>query len=291
MTSGLPENVKASCEKLLGITIEAAFHIGGGDINEARRLETTKGRFFLKMNSAAQSSKMFAAEAQGLQLLAKARILRIPQVIAHSHEGDEIGFLLLEFIEPSVRRSDFWQRFGEGLAILHRTTQASFGLDLDNFIGSLPQSNQFHKRWVEFYIEERLLPQIQIAKTQHYFSTADHENFEKLFEKLPQILPEEQPALIHGDFWNGNFITDENGAPVLIDPAVCFASREMDIAMSKLFGGFDREFYQVYQQHYPMLPGWEERVDIYQLYYLLVHANIFGSGYVQSVRQIVRRFI
>lgn len=291
MASGLPEYIKSSCGKLLGTPIEAAFHMSGGDINEARRLETAKGRFFLKMNPAGHAHHIFKAESEGLQLLAQTRTLRIPQVIGHSQPNDATGFLLMEFIEPGAQRPDFWQRFGEGLAMLHRTTQANFGLDTDNFIGSLPQSNRKHNNWLEFYIEERLLPQIQLAETQHHFSTSDHENFDQLFKKLPQILPEEPPTLIHGDLWNGNFLTDEHGAPVLIDPAVCFASREMDIAMSKLFGGFDREFYQVYQEHYPFLPGWEERIDLYQLYYLLVHVNLFGGGYVQSVRQVVRGFL
>lgn len=291
MASGLPEHIRISCEKLLGTPIEAAFHVSGGDINEARRLETGKGRFFLKMNRADHAHQMFAVEAQGLQLLAQTHTLRIPQVIGYGKESEPAGFLLLELIEQGTPRADFWKRFGEGLALLHRTTQTGFGLETNNFIGSLPQSNRRHDSWVEFYIEERLLPQIQLAETHHHFSTADHENFDKLFKKLPQILPEEPPALIHGDLWNGNFLADDNGAPVLVDPAVCFASREMDIAMSKLFGGFDREFYQVYQQHYPFLPGWEERIDLYQLYYLLVHVNLFGSGYVQSVRQVLRRFV
>lgn len=291
MASGLPEHIRISCEKLLGTPIEAAFHVSGGDINEVRRLETSSGRFFLKMNRAAHAPQMFTAEAKGLQLLAQMRTLRIPRVIGHSQPSDTSGFLLLELIEQGPKRADFWQRFGEALAMLHRTTQKGFGLDSDNFIGSLPQSNLAHDSWVEFYIEERLLPQIQLAETQSHFSTADHENFDQLFKKLPQILPEEPPALIHGDLWNGNFLADEHGAPTLIDPAACFASREMDIAMSKLFGGFDREFYQVYQQHYPLVTGWEERIDLYQLYYLLVHVNLFGGGYVQSVRQVLRRFV
>lgn len=292
MASGLPENVRKSCEMLLGTTIEASFHVGGGDINEARRLETSGGRFFLKMNAAPQAHEMFAAEAKGLALLAKSHTLRIPKVIGHSEPGDNNrGFLILEFIEAGHRRADFWSRFGEGLAALHRIRSKYFGLEYHNFIGSLSQFNKQHNNWVTFYIEERLLPQIRLAETQNQFSTKDHENFDLLFKKLPQILPDEPPALIHGDLWSGNFLSDEQGAPVLIDPAVCFASREMDIAMSKLFGGFDREFYQVYQAAYPLLPGWEERIDLYQLYYLLVHVNLFGGGYIQSVRQVVRRYL
>ncbi len=292
MKSGLSETVKQRCEALLKTPVEASFRLEGGNINEARWLETSKGRFFLKTNAAAPAHAMFATEAKGLQLLAKSHTLRVPEVIGFSTPNDDTpGWLLLEFIESGVRRSDFWARFGEGLADLHRHRHENFGLESDNFIGRLSQSNQPHKKWTTFYVEERLLAQLQIPEAQHLFTTTDHDHFERLFHKLPSILPEEPPALIHGDLWNGNFLSDEHGIPVLIDPAVCFASREMDIAMSLLFGGFAQEFYQAYQHAYPLLPGWQERIELYQLYYLLVHVNLFGGGYIQSVRQIVRRFV
>jgi len=275
---------------VLRTKIDGALPVSGGDINEARRLETPLGKFFLKMNTVAHAHCMFAAEAKGLQLMADARALRIPEVIGSSTEGST-GWLLMEFMEQGRRRPDFWRSFGEGLAAMHRTRGEQYGLDHDNFIGSLPQSNTQHKHWVEFYIAERLQPQVEMALQSNKFNTSDQQNFENLYEKLPQLLPEESPALIHGDLWSGNFLADERGAPVLIDPAVCFASREMDIAMSLLFGGFDQKFYDAYHDTYPLLPGWEERVDLYQLYYLLVHVNLFGGGYVGSVQRIVRRFV
>lgn len=287
----LPDSVRAPCEALLGTTIQAAFRISGGDINEARRLETSIGRFFLKMNNTTHAHVMFAAEARGLQLLAKTRTIRIPTVIGHSEAKDgTTGFLLLEFIETSYRQPNFWQRFGESLAALHRTRKEQFGLDFDNFIGSLPQSNLQYEKWSDFYIHQRLYPQAELAESFRRLNTTDLQQLEKLYQKIPNIVPEELPSLIHGDLWNGNFISDENGASVLIDPAVCFASREMDLAMSLLFGGFDEDFYQAYRSAYPLLPGWQERVELYQLYYLLVHVNLFGGGYVQSVRQILRRY-
>ena len=275
---------------MLRTKIDGALPVSGGDINEARRLETPIGKFFLKMNTAAHAHRMFAAEAKGLQLMADARALRIPEVIGYSTEGNN-GWLLMEYIEQGRRRPDFWRSFGEGLAAMHRTRREQYGLDHDNFIGSLPQSNTQHKHWVEFYIAERLQPQVEMALQSNKFNTSDQQNFEHLYEKLPQLMPEESPALIHGDLWSGNFLADELGAPVLIDPAVCFASREMDIAMSLLFGGFDQTFYDAYHDTYPLLPDWEERVDLYQLYYLLVHVNLFGGGYVGSVQRIVRRFV
>ncbi|MFN7115789.1 MAG: fructosamine kinase family protein [Saprospiraceae bacterium] len=291
MIPTLPQSIQRKCEALLNTPIQAAFRVSGGDINEARRLETSNGRFFLKMNHSAQAHDMFAAEAKGLNLLAKTRTLRIPQVIGYSQPKDgDTGFLLLEYIESSHRRPDFWQRLGEGLAALHRTKNVTFGLDSDNFIGSLPQYNNIYHNSSDFYIHQRLVPQVELAIESNKLNTNDLNLFEKLYQKLIDIIPQESPALIHGDLWNGNFLADENGAPVLIDPAVCFASREMDLAMSLLFGGFDETFYQAYSYAYPLLPGWQERMDLYQLYYLLVHVNLFGGGYAQSVRQVLRKF-
>lgn len=288
----LPPIVQRRCEALLHAPIQAAFRISGGDISEARRLETAKGSFFIKMNSAIHAHELFAAEAKGLQLLTNTRTLRIPSIIGYSQAEDgATGFLLLEWIETGARRPDFWQRMGEGLAALHRTRHTQFGLDTDNFIGSLPQSNVPYNKWTDFYIHQRLAPQVELAESFRRLTTSDLQQFEKLFQKLPNLLPEEMPSLIHGDLWNGNFLSDETGAPVLIDPAVCFASREMDLAMSLLFGGFDESFYLAYRQAYPLLPGWQERMELYQLYYLLVHVNLFGGGYAQSVRQVLRKFV
>ncbi len=290
MVRVIPADVQKQCEALLSTTIEAALSVRGGDINQARRLETPRGSFFLKMNAATFAHRMFAAEAQGLKQIAESRTLRTPEVLGFGSAGAG-GWLLLEFIEQGRRRPDFWKNFGEELAHMHRSRNEHFGLDHDNFIGSLSQSNTRQKSWVEFYTAERLQPQVEMALQSNKFNTSDQRNFEQLYEKLPQLLPEESPVLIHGDLWSGNFLADEAGTPVLIDPAVCFASREMDIAMSLLFGGFDQAFYDAYQNTYPLLPGWEERVDLYQLYYLLVHVNLFGGGYVGSVQRIVRRFV
>ncbi len=286
----LPENTRAACEAVLNAKVEAVFHTGGGDISQALRLETDKGAFFLKINTNTFAGAMFAAEAKGLQLLASTKIFRIPTVIATSATEAHPAFLLLENIESGNPRPDFWVQFGERLAALHRCKSDHFGLDHANFIGSLPQNNTLHTSWVNFYVECRLLPQMQLAAEEDKLTTQDHQSFERLFAKFPALLPEESPSLIHGDLWNGNFLCDKGGVPVLIDPAICFASREMDLAMALLFGGFDQKFYEAYQLAYPLLPGWEERIDLYQLYYLMVHVNLFGGGYIQSVRQILRRF-
>jgi fructosamine-3-kinase len=196
----------------------------------------------------------------------------------------------MEFIKSSDRKKDFWMAFGQRLAGLHRHTNEKFGLDHDNFIGSLPQKNNFHDEWPSFFIEERLEVQIRLAKDHSLLSKTDIQNFEYLFNQLNQIFPDEPPALIHGDLWSGNFMVDEKGEPCIIDPAVYYGHREMDIAMSRLFGGFDRLFYESYNREFPMEPGWEERMDICNLYPLMVHVNLFGEGYLGSVRRIIGRF-
>ena len=216
MATSLPAAVKDQCEKLLRTTVSAVFPVRGGDISVARRLETNRGTFFLKMNEAPQAHALFAAEAAGLELLARAYALRLPAVQGHSTaEHGPVGWLLLEYIESGPRSADFWSRFGESIATLHRTRHAQFGLATDNFIGSLPQSNRPHSQWCTFYIEERLLPQIRLAETQAHFSTADHQLFEQLFVQLPTLLPDEPPALIHGDLWSGNFMTGSDGSAPL----------------------------------------------------------------------------
>lgn len=253
-------------------------------------METTRGKFFLKMNTGADAGRMFATEAKGLQLLAKNGGLCVPKVIGLGQNGGH-AFLLLEYLETGYRPPGFWKKFGAALAALHRATAPEFGLDHDNFIGSLTQSNTFHDTWTVFFINERLRPQVELALDAHQLTSADAQNFERLYKKLPDICPAEPPALIHGDLWSGNFMCNADGDPVLVDPAVSYAHREMDLAMSRLFGGFDRQFYRSYEEAWPLSPGFEQRLPVYQLYYLLVHVNLFGGGYAGSVRSILQQFV
>ncbi len=289
MASNLPPDIHRECQKILGTDIQSVEHVGGGDISQARLLRTPKGEFFIKINSGAEALRMFETERKGLQLLASRSTLRTPSTIA---VGKTPGgaFLLLEHIGKGYRKEGFWEEFGTSLAALHKVTAPQFGLDHPNFIGSLPQPNGFHGTWAEFYINERLQPQIRLAISSNKMTSTDAAQIERLYKKLPSICPQEPPALIHGDLWSGNFLTSPEGRPVLIDPSVSYAHREMDLAMSRLFGGFDRTFYQSYEEAYPPEPGFEKRLPIYQLYYLLVHVNLFGGGYVGSVRQILKAF-
>ncbi|MCB0585367.1 MAG: fructosamine kinase family protein [Phaeodactylibacter sp.] len=285
----LSEAIKASCEEKLGTEILRVSFVGGGDINDARLLESRRGLFFLKMNARPGSVTMFEKEELGLRLLKASGAIRVPQSLG-TGQADGYGFLLLEYVEETGRSRKFWENFGQALANLHRCTDAHFGLSHSNYIGSLPQANHRHANWADFFILERLEPQVNRAIAHNGLWAGAPSDFDRLYNRIPELCPEEPPALTHGDLWSGNFISAANGEPVLIDPAVSYAHREMDLGMSRLFGGFSPYFYQAYQSAYPCLPGLDERIDIYQLYYLLVHVNLFGSGYVEPVRRILQRY-
>ncbi|HMC98446.1 MAG TPA: fructosamine kinase family protein [Flavobacteriales bacterium] len=263
--------------------------VGGGSINDVYRLETNEGRFFVKVNSADRFPSMFEGEADGLGRLHATGTIRVPQVIGTGEDHDET-YLLLEHISAGPRRNSFWEDLGRSLAELHRHSNTRFGLEIDNYIGSLKQSNTTHDTWSEFFIHCRLEPQVKMARDRQRIGMGDALRFERLFGKLPSLFPSEPPALLHGDLWSGNFLTGPNGEPVLIDPAVYFGHREMDIAMSRLFGGFDPGFYSAYNIAWPMGAGWEERMDLCNLYPLLVHANLFGGGYAAQVHATLERF-
>lgn len=286
----LPEAVKSACEDILGQHLLSSTILSGGDINEARLLETAAGPVFLKMNSRPAAAAMLEAEAKGLKQLTKANVLRTPLVLGLGQAGG-FAFLLLEYISEGRPGPNFWEDFGAGLAALHRVSNELFGLSYDNFIGSLPQGNNRQERWATFYIGERLQPQVKQALAAGLLWDGAERQFDSLYEHISDVCPDEPSALIHGDLWSGNFLVGPNSQPVLIDPSVCFAHREMDLAMSRLFGGFAPAFYQAYQESFPTAAGLEDRLDIYQLYYLLVHVNLFGGGYSQSVRQVIRRYI
>jgi fructosamine-3-kinase len=233
---------------------------------------------------------MFDKEAKGLTLLRESKAIRIPETIAHGRL-DGTAFLLLEMIETGYRQTGFWEEFGVALANLHRCSAPQFGLDHFNYIGSLEQPNGFQNNFIEFYIQERLQPQLDLAISANQLNASDERHFQKLYKMLPDLCPDEPPALIHGDLWSGNFLVSADSHPVLIDPSVAYSHRELDLGMSRLFGGFERSFYRAYEETYPLAPGFEKRLPIYQLYYLMVHVNLFGGGYVGSVRRILQRFV
>ncbi len=263
--------------------------LGGGCINNAVKLETAIGKFFLKWNDSKQSEEMFEAEACGLNLLADKQLMAIPEVIKYGC-NDGKAYLLLEFIQSAYRQRNYWRHLGEQLAELHRNTHGSFGLHFNNFIGALPQSNEYMSSWIDFFIEKRLKVQAGLAYYNGLVGKDLLKKFEKLYEKLPSLLPEEQPALLHGDLWSGNVMVNSQGLPCLIDPAVYYGNREIELAFTQLFGGFDNDFYQAYQAAFPLLPDFDERVEIYNLYPLLVHVNLFGGSYLSGVERVLKRY-
>lgn len=291
----LPYDLKISVESILTDShekpclISEIRTIGGGCINEAFSLKTNVGKFFIKYNSAAKFPGMFEKEAAGLKLLASTGTIAIPGVIKSNTPGN-YSYLLLQHMETGVAGKNFWHDFGTKLADLHRNTRDYFGLEHDNYIGSLVQKNTPHTDFFSFFISERIEPQLKEARNKGAFSLGETRYFDSLFNSLHNIIPVEKPALVHGDLWNGNFMITANGSPCLIDPAVYFGHREADIAMTQLFGGFQPEFYHAYNQAWPMEKGWQKRIDIFNLYPLLVHVNLFGGSYASQVLQIIRQF-
>lgn len=262
--------------------------LAGGNINNAVRLDTDHGYFFVKWNESAQDD-MFACEAQGLELLMSAREIQVPQIIGYGHKLQK-SYLILEYIHPQRPQPEYWAQFGNALSRLHSHPHVAFGLPYDNYIGSLRQNNQQSDNWTDFFIEKRLKVQAGLALYQGELPRTLFNKFESLYKQLPDILPVQVPALLHGDLWSGNVMTGNNGLATLIDPAVYYGSREAEVAFTTLFGGFGERFYSAYAETFPLEPGFEERIGIYNLYPLLVHVNLFGSGYLSGIEKILKKF-
>lgn len=291
----LPDELTKSLESTLTsergqkVKITDTCPIGGGCINEAHLVHTDSGRFFIKYNSSSAFPGMFEKESEGLNLLAETKTIDVPEVIATGETG-KYAYLLLQFVESGTKKSDFWSDFGTRLAALHQHSAENFGFKHDNYIGSLTQSNLPHPDFISFFIGQRIGPQLKTARDKGEINHNDIKYFESLFKELPNIFPPEKPALVHGDLWSGNLMVSANGLPCLVDPAVYYGNREADIAMTELFGGFRPDFYDAYNHSFPMEKGWQKRMDILNLYPLLVHVNLFGGGYAGQVIRIIRQF-
>jgi len=291
MIGSIPPVIGEAIEAHTGSIIKGFSLTGGGCINHGGKVTTSLGRvYFLKWNDLRRYADMFVAEAKGLSLLRKANALQVPEVIYVGSAGD-FQYLLLEYIEEGSRGRNYWKDFGTGLALLHRNTASEFGLDHDNYIGSLPQNNRQCRSGVEFFVEQRLRIQLQVALDQNRIDRGVSKKFDTLFNKITYILSDEPSSLLHGDLWGGNLMITSKGEPCLIDPAVYYGHREADLAMTQLFGGFDTEFLNSYREQYPLAPGYEERFEIFNLYPLLVHLNLFGPEYRLQVISIVNQFV
>jgi fructosamine-3-kinase len=271
-------------------SIQAIHTVSGSSVNASYHIKTKTHSFFVKSNQKEAFPDLFEKEKSGLVLLASKSTLRVPQPI-HSGSDHKSSFLIMEFIEKGSPTSNFWEVFAQGLAQMHRQSASFFGLSEDNYIGSLPQSNKTHSDWPSFFIEERLEKQHHLARDQYLIDTPTSSMLDALYFKLDQYFPREQAAFLHGDLWSGNFMCDRDGMPAIMDPAVYFGHREMDIAMSHLFGGFNAHFYAAYNELFPLESGWEERIDLCNLYPLLVHVNLFGAAYSQRLKSVLKRFV
>lgn len=282
--------LRTELERALGGTIERSSSVSGGDINDAYAVEIGSRRVFVKANARSPAG-MFAAEARGLEWLRAASALRVPEVLAVSSGTEGPQYLVLEWLEPARPAADFDERLGRGLAALHRSGSSHFGLDHDNFIGSLPQVNAPAPSWSQFFRTRRLEPQLQRLAAAGRASFSLRRGFERLLERLHELVgDDEPPARLHGDLWGGNLHLDDRGEPCLIDPAAYGGHREVDLAMMRLFGGFSERVFSAYAEAYALSPAARERVPLYQLYPLLVHANLFGGSYVGSVERVVAMY-
>ena len=275
-----------------GVTVAARAApraVGGGDISAAWRLETADGSVFLKTGPAS-SYEMFAAEAEGLAELAAPGAIRIPAVIACG-EQEGTAFVALEWLDFERPTRATEALLGTQLAELHRTTSERYGWHRDNTIGLTPQHNAWTDDWVTFFRRHRLQFQLDLAAGKG-FTGSLQEQGARLADRLPDLFDGYKPAasLLHGDLWGGNWAS-VNGQPIIFDPAVYYGDRESDLAMTRLFGGFGAAFYTAYEDSAPLAPGHRERCDLYQLYHVLNHLNLFGGGYLGRAQELMRRLL
>lgn len=289
----LPAGVAAAVEQRAGGILSIS-RVGGGCIAHASRVEAARGAFFLKW-APAPAGLTFEAEAIGLEALGGAPApLVVPEVLSAVDAQDgQPGHLLMNWIEQGRPGPRFDEELGEGLAALHAATEPAgrYGFARDNFIGRLPQRNDWRDDWPAFFGQMRLEPQIRMARDAGHWRSAWNPLADRLLERLAALLPARPPAaLCHGDLWSGNVMASAQGHPVLIDPAVYFGHGETDLAMMTLFGGFSRRAFEAYHAVHPRSSGHAEREAIYQLYHLLSHLNHFGSSYAGAVERVLRRF-
>lgn len=263
--------------------------VGGGSINESFRLTGDDGSFyFLKLNDA-QHHAMFVAEAAGLDAIAATNTVRVPRPVAHGI-ADSQSYLVLEHLELSSRGNA--GLLGEQLAALHRCPARQFGFAQANFIGTTPQPNAWTDDWITFWRDQRLGFQLQLAAENGYGGQLQH-----LGEKLLDVMPAffagyaPQPSLLHGDLWGGNHAYLTDGTPAIFDPAAYYGDRECDLAMTELFGGYPAAFYAAYRAAWPLDTGYAARRNLYNLYHVLNHANLFGGGYVRQAEQMAQSLL
>ena len=267
--------------------IDAPRSVGGGCINQGYKVTDGSRSYFVKLNRASQAA-MFAAEAAGLREISATQTIRVPVPVCHG-AIDSSAYLVLEWLELG-RSGASWAAMGERLAALHRTTSANgFGWQQDNTIGSTPQPNPWTLDWTEFWVQHRLEPQLRLGQRQG----GQFPQAARLLESVPDRLSghRPQPALVHGDLWSGNAAMTQAGEPVVFDPAPYYGDREVDLAMTELFGGFPDEFYRGYDRAFPLDAGYSERKLLYNLYHILNHFNLFGGSYESQANRTIEQLL
>ena len=285
-------DLKARLEKIISEPIKSTSSVSGGCIADSRKLQLESGKLYFLKQLSGSSLGAFDAEERGLEELRKSGAVNVPEIVCKGPD-----FLLLQWIEAGYSRSSSsMEMLGRQFAELHRYRGKKFGLSEDILLGDSPQSNMPSKEgrlnWAKFYVENRLEFQTSLAVKNGYATPEMRNLMDNLIKKVPDLISgtEEEPSLLHGDLWNGNYLIDESGIPWLIDPAVYYGHREADLAMTSLFGGFSNTFYSAYKSAYPISPGYAEREPLYQLYHLLNHLNLFGTGYYGQVISILKRY-
>lgn len=259
--------------------------VSGGCIHRALRIRTKAGESYFLKQDPGENIDVFQREAEGLEALRLEGGPVVPEVYLVGKE-----YLLLGDLQPAPRCKDFWKIFGRQLAVVHSQHNPRFGFDKDNYIGSNPQENNWMENGWDFFREKRLWNQIKWANDRLLLDTKEIHQLENLTLRLPELVPAQPASLTHGDLWSGNLITDKNGNPALIDPAVYYGWAETDLAMAELFGHYPEDFYRAYLEINPLEKGYRSRFPIYNLYHLLNHLNLFGRGYLSQIQSILDRF-
>lgn len=270
--------------------INSIQRIHGGSINEAYKVKTKNSVYFLKHHSD-PPPHFFRLEMKGLQLIRETKTVSVPNVY-HYSDDKKGAFLLLEWVSGQ-KTEKTESMLGEQLATMHYTTNKNHGFEENTYIGILPQPNTLFQSWLEYYRDKRLQSQLEIGKMRKTIHGKRKQKLEKLINDVDYWIPKSNiPAsLLHGDLWGGNWISGDQGKPYVIDPSILYGDRHFELAFTELFGGFSKNFYESYHAVYPIDTYYEDVKPLYQLFYLLVHLNLFGEVYGSQVDFILNHYI
>ncbi|MGD1946635.1 MAG: fructosamine kinase family protein [Croceivirga sp.] len=281
---------KEELEHVLNETVIEIKSIAGGDIAFAQKVKTLSHTLFVKSGRFPNAQTLFKCEVEGLKAIKKTGAIDVPK-IRGTYSIDSTSCLIMEFVASKSPDQNDYRQFGQKLAQLHSVQISEiFGFEKNNFIGKLPQNNAHQEDWATFYITNRLQPQLKMALENGMMQTAQIPSQEKMMTTCKELIGEVVPSLLHGDLWSGNYVIAADGTPFLIDPSVYYGHNEVDLAMTRLFGGFSSDFYAAYHEIIPPHENQAPLMDIYQLYYVLVHLNLFGSSYIGTVLRILKKY-